>query len=84
MWTINFDAHGFGYMDEPEKIVGQITAIWNSGLPDELTVERKINLGDAGAVDEFIADAKRQRTEKAGPARIKTVTGDILARLNAP
>ena len=82
MWTINFDAQGFGYTDDPEKVVGVITAIWNAGLADEFKAEGKINLGDDEAVDAFIADAKSQQAAKSVPAMIKTKTDAILARLN--
>ena len=82
MWTISFDAHGFGYTDEPEKIVGVITAIFNAGLAGEIRVERKINLGDDEAVDAFIADAKSRQAAKSVPAMIKTKTDAILSRLN--
>lgn len=83
MWTLNFEAHGYGYVDEPEKIVGKITAIWNAGLPDEFTVESKINLGDDGAVDDFIAEAEKIKIEKTqGPSAIAEKIGAILDRMN--
>lgn len=83
-WTIEFEAQGFGYADDPEKVVGVITAIWNAGLADEFRHSGKINLGDEDAVAAFVDEAKAQLAKKTVPGMIKTKTDAIRARLNAP
>lgn len=75
-WTLEFN-------EADGKNIGQLAAVWNAGLPDELRFEKSVNLSDEGSVSDFIAEAEKYLAIKlAYEDKISPALTEIAVRMN--
>lgn len=73
-WTLEYSG---------KDTIGDLTAVWNAGLPDEFRFSKSVNLTNEDSVADFLSEAGRSKVEKSAHIDIVTpLLEDITIRIN--